>query len=61
VVQVDGKLRDRVEVDAEAGEKEAREAALDSPKVQEHLAGGEVAKAVFVPGRLINLVTRRTA
>jgi leucyl-tRNA synthetase len=61
VVQVDGRLRDRVEIDAEAGEKEAREAALDSAKVQEHLAGCEVAKAVFVPGRLINLVTRRTA
>jgi leucyl-tRNA synthetase len=61
VVQVDGKLRDRVEVDAEAGEREARAAALGSPKVQEHLAGREVAKAVLVPGRLINLVTRRSA
>ncbi|HVR96606.1 MAG TPA: class I tRNA ligase family protein [Thermoanaerobaculia bacterium] len=61
VVQVDGKLRDRVEVDAGAGEREARAAALDSAKVQEHLAGREVVKAVLVPGRLINLVTRRSA
>jgi leucyl-tRNA synthetase len=61
VVQVDGKLRDRVEVDAGAGEKEVRAAALDSAKVQEHLAGRELAKAVVVPGRLINLVTRRSA
>jgi leucyl-tRNA synthetase len=61
VVQVDGKLRDRVEVDADADEKAARAAALESPKVQEHLAGREVAKAVLVPGRLINLVTRRSA
>jgi leucyl-tRNA synthetase len=61
VVQVDGKLRDRVNVDAEASEKEIREAALASPKVQEHVAGREVAKAVVVPGRLINLVTRRSA
>jgi len=61
VVQVDGKLRDRVEVDAEATEKEARAAAMASPNVEEHLAGREVAKAVFVPGRLINLVTRRSA
>jgi leucyl-tRNA synthetase len=60
VVQVDGKLRDRVEIDADASEREAREAALDSPKVREHLAGREVAKAVVVPGRLINLVTRRS-
>jgi leucyl-tRNA synthetase len=61
VVQVDGKLRDRVEVDAAADEKEVREAVLASPKVQEHLAGREVAKAVLVPGRLINLVTRKPA
>ena len=61
VVQVDGKLRDRVEVDAEASDKEIREAALASPKVQEHVAGRELAKAVVVPGRLINLVTRRSA
>ena len=61
VVQVDGKLRDRVEVEAGAGDREVREAALASPKVKEHLAGRELAKAVVVPGRLINLVTRRSA
>jgi leucyl-tRNA synthetase len=61
VVQIDGKLRDRVEVDAAAGDQEVRATALASPKVQEHLAGREVAKAVMVPGRLINLVTRRSA
>ncbi len=61
VVQIDGKLRDRVEVDAGAADKEVRAAALASAKVQEHLAGKEVAKAVVVPGRLINLVTRRSA
>src|SRR6185295_3829924 len=59
VVQIDGKLRDRVEVDADASESEARAAALESEKVQEHLGGREIAKAVLVPGRLINLVTRR--
>ncbi|MEA2604994.1 MAG: leucyl-tRNA synthetase [Acidobacteriota bacterium] len=58
VVQVDGKVRDRVEVDAGADEKEVRSTVLASPKVKEHLAGREVAKAVLVPGRLINLVTR---
>jgi leucyl-tRNA synthetase len=61
VVQVDGKLRDRVEVDAGADEKEVRAAVLASPKVKEHLAGRELAKAVLVPGRLINLVTRKSA
>ncbi|HXO19468.1 MAG TPA: leucine--tRNA ligase [Thermoanaerobaculia bacterium] len=61
VVQVDGKLRDRVEVDAGASEAEVRAAVLASDKVQEHLAGRELARAVLVPGRLINLVTRRSA
>jgi leucyl-tRNA synthetase len=59
VVQVDGKLRDRIEVDASAAEKEVREAALASPKVREHVAGREVARAVYVPGRLVNVVTRK--
>jgi leucyl-tRNA synthetase len=61
VVQVDGKLRDRVEVDATADEAAVRATVLASPKVAEHLAGREVAKAVLVPGRLINLVTRKPA
>jgi leucyl-tRNA synthetase len=60
-VQVDGRLRQRIEADAGADEKEARAAALAGSNVKKHLAGREVAKAVFVPGRLINLVTRRSA
>ena len=59
VVQVDGKLRGHIEVDADAEEKEIRAAALAYDKAQEHMAGRELAKAVIVPGRLINLVTRR--
>lgn len=59
VIQVDGKLRDRIDVDAAWGEREVRAAALASDKVREHLGGREVAKAVLVPGRLMNLVTRR--
>ncbi len=58
VVQVDGKLRDRVEVDADASERDVREAALQS-KAQEFLAGRELLRAVVVPGRLVNLVTKR--
>jgi len=61
VVQVNGKVRDRLEVSPGIHEAEAERLALASPKVQEHLAGRELAKAVLVPGRLINLVTRKTA
>jgi leucyl-tRNA synthetase len=59
VVQVDGKLRDRLEVDAEAPEAEIRAAALASEAVGRHLEGAELARAIYVPGRLMNLVTRR--
>jgi leucyl-tRNA synthetase len=61
VVQVDGKLRDRVLVDADASEREVREAALQSDKAQEFMAGRELLRAVVVPGRLVNLVTRKSA
>jgi leucyl-tRNA synthetase len=59
VVQVDGKLRDRVEVDAGAGEAEIRDLALASAKVREHVGGRPIARVVQVPGRLVNIVIRR--
>ena len=59
VVQIDGKLRDRVEVEASWGEAEVRAAVVASAKVKEHLAGREIAKFVYVPGRLVNLVARK--
>ena len=58
MVQIDGKLRDRVEVDAGIPEKALRETVLASPKVQEHLAGREIVRVVVVPGRLVNIVSR---
>jgi leucyl-tRNA synthetase len=57
VVQVDGKLRDRIDVEADTDRKQIEELALASAKVQQHLEGRVVARAVVVPGRLINLVT----
>ncbi len=62
VVQVDGKLRDRVEVDASAGEKEVRAIVLCQPQgAGAPRRAAKLAKAVLVPGRLINLVTRKSA
>jgi leucyl-tRNA synthetase len=59
VVQVDGKLRDRVEVAADAREEQLREIALDSPKVRAATGGRPVARVVVVPPKLVNVVTRR--
>ena len=56
VVQVNGKLRDRVTVPAGISEEAAREQALTSEKVRPHVEGKQIRKAVYVPGRLVNLV-----
>jgi leucyl-tRNA synthetase len=56
VVQVNGKLRDRVTVAADISEEAARELALASTKVRPHVEGRELLKSVYVPGRLVNLV-----
>jgi len=56
VVQVNGKLRDTVEVAAGAKEDEVRDLVLTLPKVQAQLEGKTVRKVVFVPDRLINVV-----
>jgi leucyl-tRNA synthetase len=56
VIQVNGKLRDRIEAPANVSEDAARELALASAKVQPYIEGREIRKSVYVPGRLINFV-----
>ncbi len=56
VVQVNGKLRDKLTVAADATKEELEAAALASAKVQEFTAGKTVRKVIVVPGRLVNIV-----
>jgi len=56
VVQVNGKLRDRIEVDPGIDEVEAERLALGSPKVRQHLAGAVPRRVVSRPPSLVNLV-----
>jgi leucyl-tRNA synthetase len=56
VVQVNGRVRDRLEVDAGLSEEELISAAKASPKVQAHLDGEQVRRAVVVPRKLVNFV-----
>ena len=59
VVQVNGKLRDRIPVPADITEDAAKEAALASDKVKAYTEGHDVAKVVFVPGRyLVSVVVK---
>jgi leucyl-tRNA synthetase len=56
VVQVNGKVRDRAEVDVGIGEKEASVVALSAPKVVEELAGRQPSRVIARPPRLVNVV-----
>ena|GEM_PF-2079388 len=56
VVQVNGKLRDRILVAPGISDAEAQEKALASEAVQQALDGKPVRKVIIVPGRLVNVV-----
>jgi leucyl-tRNA synthetase len=58
VVQVNGKLRDRIMVPASITEAEAKQLALERQRVKAYLAGRQIINTIYVPGRLVNLVVR---
>jgi leucyl-tRNA synthetase len=56
VVQVNGKVRDRIEVAADADEPTCTNLALASEKVRAHLGAGEPRKVIARPPKLVNIV-----
>jgi leucyl-tRNA synthetase len=58
VVQVNGKLRERIVVSASITEVQAIQLVMESNRVKAHLKGKEIIKTIYVPGRLVNLVVR---
>jgi leucyl-tRNA synthetase len=56
VVQVNGKVRDRFEVDASTPEEELVARASASPRVRAHIDGAQVRKTIVVPRKLVNFV-----
>ncbi len=56
IIQVNGKVRDRIEAPADISEDTAKELALASEKIHPHLVGKQIRKSIYVPGRLVNLV-----
>jgi leucyl-tRNA synthetase len=58
VVQVNGKLRDRIMVPVSITEDQARQLALESKRAKVFLEGKEIVNAIYVPRRLVNLVVR---
>lgn len=59
VIQVDGKVRDKLQVPLDIKEAEAKELSLARENVQRHLQDRGIAKFVYVPGRLVSIVTNR--
>ena len=56
VVQVNGKVRDRITLPVGISDEKAKEIALASEVVQKHLAGAVPRKVIVVPGKLVNIV-----
>ncbi|HEX2293529.1 MAG TPA: leucine--tRNA ligase [Gaiellaceae bacterium] len=58
VVQVNGRVRDRMEVPADLAEDELVARAKESPRVQSYLDGNEIRQTIVVPRKLVNIVTK---
>ena len=58
VVQVNGKLRDKIEADESSSEDELKTLALSSPKVKEFTDGKTIVKTIVVPKKLVNIVVK---
>jgi leucyl-tRNA synthetase len=56
VIQVNGKLRDRVTVPVTITEEEARELALSRERIKTYLKNGEGSRIIYVPRRLVNII-----
>ncbi len=56
LLQVNGKLRDKIKALADISEEEAKKLAFESEKVKKEISGKEIKKVIFVKGRLINVV-----
>jgi leucyl-tRNA synthetase len=58
VIQVNGKLRDKLCVPTNTDQKKIEQKALESEKVKSFIDSNEVKKVIYVPGKLINIVIK---
>ncbi len=58
VVQVNSKVRDRLEAPVDISEEKAVQMALAAEGAQRHLQGKQIVKTVYVPGKLVNVIVR---
>ncbi len=58
VVQINGKLKDKIDVDESLSEEELKQTALNSPKIKELTADKTIVKVIVVPKKLVNIVVK---
>jgi len=58
VVQINGKVRDKIEADAELSKEEYEKTALESSRIQEMLKDKQIVKVITVPAKLVNIVVK---
>ncbi len=58
IVQINGKLKDKLRIGKSSPEEEVLALAMASPKVQEAVTGKTIVKTILVPGKLVNLVVK---
>ena len=58
VVQINGKVKDKIEVDSESSKEELEKAAMASEKIKDAIDGKQIVKTIVVPGRLVNIVVK---
>ena len=58
IVQVNGKVRDKITVSADIGEEEMKEVALSSERLRQFTKGKEIVKVIVIPKKLVNVIVR---
>lgn len=56
IIQINGKVRDKIEVEANISEEKAKDLAISREKIRKWIKGKKIKKIIFIPGKLINIV-----
>ena len=58
VIQLNGKVRQRITVSASASQEDIKILALNDSKIKKQIKGQEIKKVIVVPGKLVNIVVK---
>ena len=58
VIQVNGKVRDKIEIPVNTSEEDIKAIAMKSDKVEKHVNGKQVLKSIYIQNKLLNLVVK---